>query len=124
MIGRPPGNWNTASAGVSALMSQFCVAAPADFDAREQIGLGARQAEKPCRLELGIRSENLWVGCESDGVPRRLGVGPNFSSFPWDGPAREALAEQFLLRATSTTVSIDSAFTTETPTPCKPPEVE
>jgi hypothetical protein len=36
----------------------------------------------------------------------------------------ESLAKSFFSRATSTTVSVESALTTLTPTPCRPPEVE
>ena len=40
-------------------------AAPADLDAAEEIGLGARHAEQPRRLERAL-AENLGIGLEAD----------------------------------------------------------
>ena len=56
-------------------------------------------------------------------VPRRLGVGPSCSSGPSVCPLAKLCANSCLSRATSTRVSLDSAFTTEIPTPCRPPLV-
>ena len=44
---------------------QFLVARPADLDAAEQIGLGARHLEHALGLERGLRPEDLRVGMEA-----------------------------------------------------------
>ncbi len=44
---------------------QLLVARPADLDAAEQIGLGARHLEHALGLECGLRSENLGIGMEA-----------------------------------------------------------
>ena len=66
---KPPGKWNVASAGVSSLISSG--AHPADLDAAEQVGLGARHAEQARRLEGGALAENLLVRLEA-----HLGAAP------------------------------------------------
>ena len=43
-------------------LDQRRIAGPADFDAAEQIGLGARHAEKPGRVEFGMRPEDFRIG--------------------------------------------------------------
>src|SRR4051794_26800239 len=45
---------------------QFGIAAPADFDAAEQIGLRPRHLEQALRLERGFAAENLGVRLEAD----------------------------------------------------------
>ena len=57
-------------------------------------------------------------------VPRRLGAAPTSASGVVATPREKVWRYSFLSRATSTTVSIDSALTTLTPTPWSPPEVE
>ena len=47
-------------------LQQFGIAAPADFDAAEQIGLGARHLEQALRLEGGLGAEDLGVRLEAD----------------------------------------------------------
>ena len=47
-------------------LEQRRLAAPADFDAAEQIGLRARHLEQALRLEGGLGAENLGVGLEAD----------------------------------------------------------
>ena len=47
-------------------LEQRRVAAPANFDAAEQIGLRARHLEQPLRLEGGLGAENLAVRLEAD----------------------------------------------------------
>lgn len=42
------------------------VAAPADLDAGEEIGLGADEAEEAAGVEVGLGAENLRVGSEGD----------------------------------------------------------
>ena len=56
-------------------------------------------------------------------VPRRLGAAPIVSSFDVGRPREKVWRNNSLLRATSITVSDDIAFTTDTPTPCRPPLV-
>jgi hypothetical protein len=56
-------------------------------------------------------------------VPRRLGAAPTFSSGEVGWPRAKLCRNSSRLRATSTTVSTDSALTTLTPTPCRPPLV-
>ena len=47
-------------------LQQFRIAAPADLDAAEQVGLGAGHLEQPLRLEGGLGAENLSVGPKAD----------------------------------------------------------
>ena len=47
-------------------LEQRRVAAPADLDAAEQIGLGARHLEQALRLEGGLGAENVGVRLEAD----------------------------------------------------------
>ena len=47
-------------------LQQRRIAAPADLDAAEQIGLGARHLEQALRLEGGLGAENLGVRLEAD----------------------------------------------------------
>src|SRR6185312_3290955 len=47
-------------------LEQLRCAAPADFDAAEQIRLGARHLEQALRLEGGLRAENLRIRLEAD----------------------------------------------------------
>ena len=47
-------------------LQQLGVAAPADFDAAEQIGFRARHLEQALRLERRLGAENLGVGLEAD----------------------------------------------------------
>ena len=60
---RPPGNWKTACSGTSATRERR-VAAPADLDAGEQIGLGAGELVEALGREGRVRAENLGVGRE------------------------------------------------------------
>src|SRR5262249_5490900 len=46
-------------------LEQFGRAAPADLDAAKQIGLGARHAEQPLRLEGRFAAENIGVRLEA-----------------------------------------------------------
>jgi hypothetical protein len=113
-----------SSAGTSSTpLQQRGIAAPADFDAAEQIGLGARHLEQPLRLERGLGAENLGVGLEADG-----GAAPvvDFAEV-----FELALGMAALERASCRAFGArdldleprDRALTTETPTPCRPPEV-
>src|SRR6185369_5703757 len=45
---------------------QFRIAAPADLDAAEQIGLGARHLEQTLRLEGRLAAEDIAVRLEAD----------------------------------------------------------
>src|ERR1700690_1464433 len=47
-------------------LQQRRVAAPADLDAAEQVGLGARHLEQALRLEGGLGAENVGVRLEPD----------------------------------------------------------
>ena len=47
-------------------LEQLGRAAPADFDAAEQIGLRARHLEQALRLEGRLRTENIGIGLEAD----------------------------------------------------------
>lgn len=59
---RPPGEMQLGLLRhVAARGNQRFVARPADCDAPEQVGLGARHAEQPRRLERGPLAENLGV---------------------------------------------------------------
>ena len=54
-----------------ALADQRGIAAPADLDAAEEIGLGARHAVEPRRLEARLLAEDLGIGMEA-----HLGAAP------------------------------------------------
>lgn len=56
-------------------------------------------------------------------VPRRLGAAPTFSSGPSGNPREKRWRYSSRARATSISVSTDSALTTLMPTPCRPPDV-
>ena len=56
-------------------------------------------------------------------VPRRLGAWPAGRTGPKGRPRENSCTWSALFRATSTRSESESALTTETPTPCRPPEV-
>ena len=99
------------------------VAAPADLDPGEQIGLGARELVEARGVEGGVGAENLGIGDEADGGAAAVGGGADFLELRGRCAARKGLAVELLSRATSTMVSLDSALTTLTPTPWRPPMV-
>ena len=97
---------------------------PADFDAAEQIGLGARHLEKARGVECVRLAENLRIGLEPDlgaapvGDPaQRFQPGDAGRRVKKSGDRASGRARP-RPRARRT-----SALTTETPTPCRPPEV-
>src|SRR5205807_7290543 len=47
-------------------LQQRGIAAPADFDAAEQIGLGTGHLEQALRLERGFGAEDVAIGLEPD----------------------------------------------------------
>src|SRR4029077_20067137 len=47
-------------------LQQSRIAAPADFDAAEQVGLRTRHLEQALRLEAGLRAENVGIRFEAD----------------------------------------------------------
>ena len=69
------------------------IAAPADLDAGEQIGLGADQLVEPRRLELHL-AEDLGVGHEADRGAPPIGCRPDMLDRPQRLPSAEALAVQ------------------------------
>ena len=95
---------------------------PADFDAREQVGLGADRFEEARGLEAVV-AEDLLVGVEGDGGAAPVLGGPEFCDRPERDAAGEALFVKLLVARDLHDHGIDSAFTTEAPTPCRPPEV-
>jgi hypothetical protein len=123
MVGQAAGKLeHRASAGVRVL-DQRGIAFPADFDAAEQIGLRPRQRNSRAGLKRHpVRRSRCRAGSDGGAAPV-VAPAPNSSSLPRGMAAREASGGKLRLRATSTTAAIDSAFTTETPTPCSPPEV-
>ena len=56
------------------------VAAPADLDPGEEIGLGAGELVEALRVELGVGAEDSGSGVKMTVVPRRLGAAPTVSS--------------------------------------------
>ena len=68
------------------------VAPPADLDAAEEIGLGARHAVEGRRLELGLVAEDLRIGMEADRGAATIGDGAGILQF------RLGLAARILLR--------------------------
>src|SRR3546814_19746474 len=51
---------------LAALRSEARVAAPADFDAAEEVGLGTGHAEDAAGIEAGMVAEDLRIGMEAD----------------------------------------------------------
>src|ERR1700690_2414625 len=110
--------WNVLNA-----FQQSGIAMPPYLDAAEQIGLGARHLEQALRLEDGLGAENLGVRLEADfGAATVVDLAEVFE-LALGLAALERHAVEFWPRATSTSSRADSALTTETPTPCRPPEV-
>ncbi len=101
-------------------------AGPADLDAGEEIGLGPCHREEAGGLQMGARRRrSARSGLKRTRVPRRLWTGPTSSSSDRRSTARIKSGDRASEpRATSTSRCSDSALTTETPTPCRPPEVE
>ena len=66
MIGEAAGELEYGFGG-DVVVEQSGVAAPANLDAREEIGLGARQPVEPRRLELRLLAENLGIRRERQG---------------------------------------------------------
>jgi hypothetical protein len=62
-------------------------------------------------------------GWKVEEVPRRFGAAPSVSSGPRGMPAREALLVEHLVPRHLHHQRIRQAFTTDAPTPWRPPEV-
>ncbi len=73
------------------------VAAPADLDAGEEVGLGPHEAEEAAGIEVGLGAEDLRIRSEGDG--RAALVRGRADLFQWgDGePLREGLAVELLV---------------------------
>jgi hypothetical protein len=69
---------------------------PADFDAREEIGLGANGFEQARRFEA-VRAENLGIRVEGDGGAAAVVGGTDLLHRALGQAAREALFEEFLV---------------------------
>ena len=104
-------------------VEQFLGAMPANLDAAIEIGFRARHLEDARGLEGGLGAENLRVGPEPDLGAAPVGRAAGFSSLPFGLPRSNAILYSICSRATSTSMRSDSALATETPTPCRPPEV-
>ena len=70
---------------------------PADFDAGEQIGLGAGELEQARGLELGVLAENLGVGDEGDGGAAPVGGAAELLQRAGRQAAREFLRVKLLV---------------------------
>ena len=66
------------SFGWHIIARQFRIAAPANFDSSEQIGLGPRKAEQSGRFELRVRTENFGIGREGYGRTAPVGCRTQF----------------------------------------------
>ena len=69
---------------------------PADFDAREEVGLGARQLEQALGVEAAL-AENLGIGDKADGGTAPVGGRPEVLDRPLRDPAREFLRIELLV---------------------------
>ena len=68
----PSAKWKVACSGTSSTpLQELLGAGPADLDAAEQIGLGARHLEDALRPEMRLRSEDVGIGPEA-----HLGAAP------------------------------------------------
>jgi hypothetical protein len=84
--------------------------------ARISSGFPRRQTDRPWTapaeqargLEFGIGAENFGSGVKVTLVPRRLGAAPIFCSGPCVMPRENSCANNSLLRATSTRVSVEA----------------
>ena len=77
--------------GGRVVLDERRIAAPADLDAAEEIGLRARHLEEARRLEVRALAEDLLVGVEAHLVPRRFMTEPSFSSFVCGSPRENVM---------------------------------
>src|SRR4029079_13802613 len=73
------------------------VAAPADLDPGEQIGLGAGELVNPLRREFGVGAEDLGVGDEACGGAAAVGGRADRLERGGGDPAAERLAVEGLV---------------------------
>ncbi len=73
------------------------VAAPADLDAGEEVGLGADEAEEAGGVEVGLGAEDLRVGGEGDGGAALVGGRADFFELGGGEAFREGLAVELLV---------------------------
>ena len=73
------------------------VAAPADLDAGEEIGLGADEAVEAAGVEVGLGAEDLGVGGEGDGGAALVGRRADLFERGGRDALREALAVELLV---------------------------
>jgi hypothetical protein len=94
---------------------------PADLDRPEEVGLRGAILNRRRAGNGRPRRRSEGRGWKRTRVPRRFGRARS-PDRPCGTPAVD-LAIEGLVRATSTSSASESAFTTETPTPCRPPDV-
>ena len=121
---QPAGEMEHRLGGRVLVLDEGGIAGPADLDAAEEIGLGARHAESRAARKLACPCRRS----ASSGWKRDLGAAAvrdlaEIGSLLDRLAALELLAVELRPRATSTSTWSESAFTTDTPTPCRPPEV-
>ncbi len=78
-------------------LEQFLGAMPADLDAAEEVGLGARHLEHALGLERGLRPENLRIGPEADFGAAPVGRAPGLFQLALRLAALEGHAVKLLL---------------------------
>ena len=93
------------------------------FDAAEQIGFRARHLEQALRLEGGLGAENVGVGLEADAGAAAVVDLAEIFELALGMAALETHPVELLAARDLDLESEERALTTETPTPCKPPEV-
>ena len=94
---RPPGKWKLALAGTSSV-ARLSSQRPADLDAAEQIGLGARHLEQARRRELApCRRRSRGSGWKRCVVPRRFCTLPTFDHLAGRLAARIGLPVEHLV---------------------------
>src|SRR5262249_24375009 len=102
---------------------KFLGARPADLHAAEQISLERAILNTRSGLKCAFATKMSGSGRKRTLVPRRLGTRPSLCNLPFGLPRSNSMRCSVCSRATSTSIRSDSALVTETPTPCKPPDV-
>ena len=96
MVGEAAGELEDGGFG-DVVAGERRVAAPADLDPGEQIGLGARELVEPRRVERRVGAEDVGVGDEADGGAAAVGGGADFLERRGGEALGEGLAVELLV---------------------------
>ena len=96
MVGKSAGELEDRGLGGVAI-EQGRGGLPADFDAAEQIGLGAGELVKPAGTKARVFTEDLRVGQETDGGAAAVGSGADLFQLGHRVAARKTLGKDFAI---------------------------